>query len=114
MQNVYKTVVFEIILEKGIEKISLFLTCPILRFDFRLQNSNIFVKTVCAIRKFNKIPPELCQIKFSYLILIKIFAIVYKTTFSCRQILRIIFYISKNMKDYIIIQKSTRDISFFF
>ena len=79
MQNkakVYKTMVSEIILQKGIEKISPYLTCPILRFDFHLQNGNIFVKTVCAIRKYNKIPPELFQIKFSYLILIEIFAII--------------------------------------
>ena len=75
MQKVYKTMVFVIILQKGIEKISPFLTCPILHFDFHLQNGNIFVKIVCAIRKYNKIPPELFQIKFSYLILIKIFAI---------------------------------------
>ena len=76
MQKVYKTIVFEIILQKGIEKISPFLTCPILRFDFHLQNGNIFVKTVCAIRKYSKIPPEPFQIKFSCLILIKIFAIM--------------------------------------
>ena len=76
MQKVYKTIVFEIILQKGIEKIRPLLTCSILRFDFHLQNGNIFVKTVCAIRKYNKIPPELFQIKFSYLILIKIFAII--------------------------------------
>ena len=30
MQKVYKTIVFEIILQKGIEQISPFLTCPIL------------------------------------------------------------------------------------
>ena len=71
MQNVYKTLVFEITLQKGIEKIS-----PFLRFDFHLQNGNIFVKTVCAIRKYDKIPQELFQIKFSYLILIKRFAII--------------------------------------
>ena len=76
MQKVYKTMVFEIILQKGIEKISLFLTCPILCFAFHLQNGNIFVKTLCAIRKYNKIPPQLFQIKFSYFILIKIFAIM--------------------------------------
>ena len=79
MQNkakVYKTMVSEIILQKGIEKINPFLTCPILRFDFHLQNGNIFAKTVCAIRKYSKIPPELFQIKFSYLILIEIFAII--------------------------------------
>ena len=75
MQKVYKTMVFGIILQKGTEKISLFLNCPILRFDFHVKNSNIFAKTVCAVRKFHKIPPEL-QIKFSYLILIKIFEII--------------------------------------
>ena len=53
-----------------------FLTCPILSFDFYLQNGNIFAKTVCAIRKYIKIAPELFQTKFSYLILIKIFAII--------------------------------------
>ena len=51
--------VSEIILQKGIEKTRSFLTCPILRFDIHLRNCNIFVKTVCAIRKYNKIPPEL-------------------------------------------------------
>ena len=76
MQKLYKTMVFEIILQKGIEKISPFLTCHILRFDFHLKNGNIFVKSICAIRKYNKIPPELFQIEFSYLILIKIFAII--------------------------------------
>ena len=76
MQKVYKTMVFEIILQKGIEKISPFLTCPILRFDFHLQNGNIFVKTVSVISKYNKIPPELFQIKFSFLTLVKIFAII--------------------------------------
>ena len=76
MQKVYKTIVFEIILQKGIEKISPFLTCPILRFNFHLQNGNIFAKTVCAIRKFNKILLELFRIKFSYLKLIEIFAII--------------------------------------
>ena len=101
MQKAYKTMVFEIILQKGIEKISLFSTCPILCFDFHLQNGNIFVKTLCAIRKYNKIPPQLFQIKFSYLILIKILQLC-KTTFSCWQILQIILYISKNIKDYVI------------
>ena len=76
MQKVCQTVVFENILQKGIGKISPFQTCPILRFDFHLQNVNIFVKTVCAIRKYNKIPPELFQIKFSYLKLVRIFTIV--------------------------------------
>ena len=75
MQKVYKTMAFEIILQNGIEKISPFLTCPILRFDIHLQNGNIIVKTICAIRKYSKIPPELFQIKFSYLILIKIFTL---------------------------------------
>ena len=51
MQKVYKTMIVEIILQKRIEKKNPFLTCPILRFDFHLQNDNIFVKTVCAIRK---------------------------------------------------------------
>ena len=64
--------VFEIILQKGIEKI----TYSILRFDFHLQSGNIFAKTVCFIRKHSKIPPELFQIKFSCLILIKIFTII--------------------------------------
>ena len=36
MQKVYKTMVFEIILQKGIEKISPFLNCPILHFDLHL------------------------------------------------------------------------------
>ena len=82
-----------------------FLTCSILCFDFHLQNSNIFVKTVCTIRKYSKIPPELFQIKFSYLKLIKIFAIM-QNYFSGRQILQIILYISKGIKDYVIIQKA--------
>ena len=55
---------FEIILQKGTDNISPFLTCPTLRFDFHLQNSNIFVKTVGAIRKYNKIFPELFLVKF--------------------------------------------------
>ena len=76
MQKVYKTMVFETILQKRIEKINPFLNCSILRFDFHLQNSNIFAKSVCAVRKYNKISPELFQIKFSYLILTKIFAIM--------------------------------------
>ena len=67
--------VFEIILQKGIEKISPFLTCPTLCFDFYLQNGNIFIKTLCVIRKYSKIPPGLFQIKFSYLVLLKIFGI---------------------------------------
>ena len=62
MQKLYKTMVFEIILQKGIEEISPFLTCPILRFNFH----NIFVKTICAVRKYNKIAPELFQIEFSF------------------------------------------------
>ena len=76
MQEVYKTMLFEIILQKGIEKISPSLTCPILCFDFHLQNGNTFVKTVSAIGKYNKIPLVLFRIKFSYLILIKIFAVI--------------------------------------
>ena len=76
MQKVYKAMVFEIILQKDIDKISPFLTYPILRFNFHLQKGNIFVKIVWAIWKYNKIPPDLFQIKFSYLILIKKFAII--------------------------------------
>ena len=76
MQKVYKTMVFEIILQKGIEKINHSLNCPNLRFEFHFQNDNIFVRTICTIRNYNKILPELFQIKFSYLILIKIFAII--------------------------------------
>ena len=76
MQKVHKTMVFEIILQKGIEKTSTFLNCPILLCDFHLQNSSIFAKTVCAVRKYDKISPVLFQIKFLYLILIKIFAII--------------------------------------
>ena len=64
MQKVYKTMVFEIILQKGTDNISPFLTCLTLRFDFHLQNSNIFVKTVCDIGKYNKIFPELFLVKF--------------------------------------------------
>ena len=76
MQKVCKTMVFEIILQKGIEKISPFLTCSILRFDVHLQNGKIFVKTFCAIRKYNKFPLELFQIRVCYSVLIKIFAII--------------------------------------
>ena len=36
MQKVYKTMVFEVIVQKGIEKISPFLNCPILHFDLHL------------------------------------------------------------------------------
>ena len=68
--------IFEIILQKSIgEKIPL-QTCPILRFELHLQNGNTFAKTVCAIGKYNKIPPKLFQIKFSYLRLVEIFAII--------------------------------------
>ena len=76
MQKVCKTKISEIILQKIIEKIGPFQTCPTLRFDFHLQNGNIFVKTVCFIRKYNKIPPDLFQIKFSYSVFIKIFEIL--------------------------------------
>ena len=48
MQKVEKTMIFEIILQMGIEKISPFLTYAILRFDFHLQNGNTFAKPVCA------------------------------------------------------------------
>ena len=88
MQEVYKTMVFEIILQKGIEK-----TSPFLRALFYVSTSickteslliflQIFVKTVCAIRKYSKIPPELFQIKFLYLILIKILTIIQNYFFS--------------------------------
>ena len=43
---VYKTMGFEIIWQKGIEKISPFSTFPILRFDFHLKNGNIFVTSL--------------------------------------------------------------------
>ena len=76
MQKVYKTMVFEIILQKVIGEKSPFQTYPILRFELHLQNGNNFVKTVCAIGKYNKIPLELFQIKFSYLRLVEIFAII--------------------------------------
>ena len=72
--------IFEIILQKGIEKINPFKTCLILRFDFHLQNVS-FVKTVSPARKYDKVPQELFQIKFSYLIFIKIYLQLYKTTF---------------------------------
>ena len=68
--------VFETLLQEGIEKKSLFETSPILCFEFHLQNGNIFVKTVYAISKYNKVPAEIFQIKFSCLSLIKIFAII--------------------------------------
>ena len=64
MQKEYKTMVFEIILQKRIEKISPFLTCPILCFNFHLQNGNILVKTICATGKYNKIPPEFFKSTF--------------------------------------------------
>ena len=76
MQKVCKTMVFEIILQKGIGKKIPLQTCPILRFKFHLQNGNSFLTTVCAIRKYNKISPELFQIKFSYLRLVEIFATI--------------------------------------
>ena len=53
-----------------------FLNLPYLSFDFHLQNGIIFAKTVCAIREYSKIPSELFEIKFSYLNLVKIFAII--------------------------------------
>lgn len=63
MQKVYKTMKFEIILQNGIERISPFKTCLILRFDFHLPNNKIVVKTVCAIRKCHEIPPKVFQVK---------------------------------------------------
>ena len=105
MQKVYKTKIFEVILQKSMEKVGPFSTCPIrggsrtaatskmervviivdgwnpltiitkhsilvvaaaldpplpiFRFDFHLQSSNTFVKTVCAITKYNNISPKL-------------------------------------------------------
>ena len=46
----------------------------ILTFDVHLQNSNIFAKTVCAVRKFSYL--KFSHVKFSYLMLIKIFVII--------------------------------------
>ena len=40
----------------GIEKVRPFQTCLILLSDFHLQNGNIFAKSICATRKYNKIP----------------------------------------------------------
>ena len=51
-----------------------FSNCSILPFDVHLQNSNIFAKTVCAVRKFSHL--KFSHVKFSYLMLIKIFAII--------------------------------------
>ena len=70
-----QTMVFEIILQKGIVKISLLKLAEIFRL-YHLLNGNIFVKTVNAIRKNKKTPSELFQIKFSYLIFIRIFAVI--------------------------------------
>ena len=53
-----------------------FLNLPNFTFQLPLANNNIFVKTVCAIKNYDKPPPELFQINFSYLIFIKIFAII--------------------------------------
>ena len=49
MEKVYKTMVFKIILAKGIEKIIPFQTCLILNFNLQIsiyKNGNTFVKTV--------------------------------------------------------------------
>ena len=73
MPKLYKTVLFEIILQKSIGKISTFKTFT---FDFNLKTCIIFVKTVSTLEKNNKIRPELFQIKFSYSIFIKIFAVM--------------------------------------
>ena len=44
MPKLYKTMVFKVILQKGIEKVSPFWTCLILHCEFYLQNSNIFLE----------------------------------------------------------------------
>ena len=61
-----------------------FWTYLVLHFDFPLRKGNIFIKTVSAIKKYNIIPTEQVfpQIKFSYLIFIKIFAILKKLLFK--------------------------------
>ena len=51
-----------------------FLNRSILPFDVHLQNSNIFAKTVCTVRKFSYL--KFSHVKFSYFMLIKIFAII--------------------------------------
>ena len=48
MQKVYKTMVFETILQKGIEKINRFLNCSILRFD-SIYKTVIFLQNLFAL-----------------------------------------------------------------
>ena len=59
---------------KGFWENKPFSNCSILPFDVHLQNSNIFAKTVCAVRKFSYL--KFSHVKFSYLMLIKIFATI--------------------------------------
>ena len=66
MQKVYKTGILDHTANKYWEN-KAFLTSLILCF--------IFVKTVSIVRKY-KIPPEVFEIKFLYLVLIKVFAIL--------------------------------------
>ena len=62
---------------KGIQNNGIsFLNLPNFTFRLPFVNGNIFVKTVYSIRKYNKIFLKLLQIKFLYLIFIKIFAII--------------------------------------
>ena len=51
MPKLYKTVLFEIILQKSIGKISTF---KIFTFDFNLKNCIIFVKTVSTLENIIK------------------------------------------------------------
>ena len=59
---------------KGFWENKPFSNCSILPFDVHLQNSNIFAKTVCTVRKFSYL--KFSHVKFSYLMLIKIFAVI--------------------------------------
>ena len=54
MQKVYKTMVFEIILQKGIEKISPFLNCPILQNTISLQKLFALLENVKFSQSFFK------------------------------------------------------------
>ena len=81
---------------KGYWENNPFLNLPFLRFDFHLQNGNFFLKTISPIKIHNKTLQGLFQIKNSWLIFIKIFAITLNYFFR-RQILQIILYISKSI-----------------
>ena len=97
--------IFEIILQKGIEKTSSFLIAL-----FYVSTS--IYKTVISLQKLFALLENIIKFPraFSNQVLIFKYLQLYKTTFSCRQIVQIILYISKSIKDYIIIQKSSRDI----